>query len=500
MNETDFSPYVAKRTEMRRYFFLVPFFVFALSACGGGGGSSPAPVSVAAPSPTPTVTTTAKATSSPSPGRTASPAPTVAPTKAPTASPTGSPTASPTPNLSLIKHVVIIIQENRSVDNLFNGLPGANTAQSGMESTGKTIALQPYPLEGGGDIDHSHGNWYTQWANGKLYFDLGSPSDPALPYSYVPQAETVPYWSMAEQYAFADNMFQSNTGPSFAAHQYLIAATSQVGNQYADDNPYYKNFTPIPITNAWGCDDPPGSFLTMLNYPAGPDLVGPFPCIDNETLADEIAAKGGTWREYTPQIGTAGGSWSAFDAIKHIRYGSGWSNVITPETTVLTDAPTGNIANVTWVIPTGKNSDHPGNHSNTGPAWVASVVNAIGESPDWNSTAIFITWDDWGGWFDHLNPPQLDEMGLGFRVPLVVVSPYAKHGYVSHVQYEHASILKFTEEVFGLAQMASADKRAGDLLDLFNFNQQPAPFKQFAVGRRPESFLHKPELSPPDEQ
>ncbi|MBD5657427.1 MAG: hypothetical protein IAI50_19925, partial [Candidatus Eremiobacteraeota bacterium] len=303
-------------------------------------------------------------------------------------------------------------------------------------------------------------------------------------------------------FTLADDMFQSNNGPSYAAHQYLIAATTQVPGttEFADDNPYFSNFQPVPITSAWGCDDPPGTFLTLLNYPAGPDGVGPFPCVDPPTIADEVAAKGFSWREYTPAIGTAGGSWSAFDAIRHIRYGPSWSNVVSPETTVLTDAPKGNIANITWVIPTGKNSDHPGNLSNTGPAWVGSVVNAIGESPDWSSTAIFILWDDWGGWFDHVSPPQLDEMGLGFRIPLLVVSPYAKHGYVSHVQHEHASILHFAEEVFGVAALAAADKRADDMLDCFDFTQKPAPYTPLAIGRTPQSFLHKPESSPPDNQ
>jgi len=383
---------------------------------------------------------------------------------------------------------------------MFEDFPGADTAQSGLMSNGKTVPLQPVPLEALTDIDHSHANWLKEYAGGKMYFDLGSPGNPTLPYAYVPQSETKPLWSLAEQYGLADRMFQSNTGPSYAAHQYLIAATSQVGSLYADDNPYYANFTPIPITGSWGCDAPAGAFLTMLNPKGGADLVGPFPCINNETIADELAAKNISWREYAPAIGTAGGSWSAFDAIKHIRYGSGWSNVVSPETTVLTDAPKGNVATVTWVIPTGKNSDHSGNGSNTGPEWVASVVNAFGASPQWNSTAIFILWDDWGGWYDHVVPQQLDVMGLGFRVPLIVVSPYAKHGYVSHVNHEAGSILRFVEDAFGLAQMAASDARADNLQDLFDFSQQPARFRAIAVKRSPASFFHAPELTAPDNE
>jgi phospholipase C len=420
----------------------------------------------------------------------------------------GAPQATPIPATSdpaipdsgftgTIEHVVIIVQENRTFDNLFNGFPGSDTVKSGMMSSGKTIALRPDGLESPDDPNHFHSTWAQQYDGGKMLFDLGMPDTPTLPFAYVPPAETTPYWSMAHKFTVADRMFQSNTGPSFTAHQYLIAGTGQIGpKQFVADNPYYSNFQPI-LTNApWGCDDPPGSFLTMLNLNGGADLVGPFPCIDNPTLADEADAKSYSWRYYAPAIGTNGGVWSAFDAIRHIRYGPDWAKVISPETQILNDAPVGKLANITWVVPTFSNSDHDG--SATGPQWVASVVNAIGESPNWKSTAIFITWDDWGGWYDHVVPPQVDLMGLGFRVPLIVVSPYAKHGYVSHVQHESASILRFTEKNFGLAALSQADARADDLSDCFDFTQKPAAFVPFAVTRRPESFFHAPENVVPD--
>jgi phospholipase C len=134
------------------------------------------------------------------------------------------------------------------------------------------------------------------------------------------------------------------------------------------------------------------------------------------------------------------------------------------------------------VIPTGPESDHQTfNKAGTkvvdvGPDWVASVVNAIGESKYWNSTAIIITWDDWGGFWDHVPPPQLDYRGLGFRVPLIIVSPYAKKGYVSHTQYEFGSILKFAETTFGLASLDTTDVRANNLTDAFDFSQKPRAF------------------------
>ncbi len=129
-----------------------------------------------------------------------------------------------------------------------------------------------------------------------------------------------------------------------------------------------------------------------------------------------------------------------------MRYGPDWSNVVSPETNVITDAIAGNLPAVSWVVPKSYNSDHSAGISNAGPSWVAAVVNAIGEGPDWKTTAVFLTLDDWGGWFDHVPPPQVDPMGLGFRVPLIAISPYAKKGYVSHGQHDFGVAGQFALE------------------------------------------------------
>lgn len=440
---------------MRRLFNVVSATIAlatltALTAACSGGGGTPGPV----PSPTPSV--------------------------------------SPTPvGLTAIKHIVIIVQENRTFDNLFNGYPGADTAQSGTMSNGQTVQLRSQDWIAPADISHAHTNWWKQYANGNLYFDLGSPASqsPSYPYAYTPQSETVPYWNLAQQYVLADRMFQTNTGPSFVAHQYLIAGSAEYSpGHFADENPNHASI--------WGCDDPSGVTVQQLG-PNGTSLPGPFPCFDYTTLADEFDAKGISWRYYAPSITGPGGSiWSAFDAIRHIRYGADWTNdVISPETQVLTDVPNGTLAKVTWIVPSGGNSDHCCGSKN-GPAWVASIVNAIGQSQFWSSTAIFVTWDDWGGWFDHVAPPQIDSMGLSFRVPLLVISPYARQGYVSHVQHEFGSILHFTEEDLGVASLAASDSRADDLLDCFNFNQSPRAYVPVSVNVRPEELRRS--TGPPD--
>jgi len=157
---------------------------------------------------------------------------------------------------------------------------------------------------------------------------------------------------------------------------------------------------------------------------------------------------------------------------------------------------------VSWITPTCKNSDHAGCAGKTGPAWVASLVNAVGESPYWKSTAIFVIWDDYGGWYDHVPPRMLDYDGLGFRSPLLVVSPYAKLGYISHVHYEFSSILRFVEDRFGLRALAASDARAtSPAADCFNFKQKPREFKPFRTLPGKDYFIQQPpDLRPPDTQ
>ena len=380
------------------------------------------------------------------------------------------------------------MQENRTFDNLFNGFPGADTVSSGI-SNGQSIPLQPIPFEQGTDIDHSHIGWLAAWDNGKLdnfaHAKKAYPI-PNLPYAYVPKAETVPYWTLASAFTLGDRMFQSNSGPSFPAHQYMIAGQSQ----QADENP----------DGAWGCDATAATRVAQIG-PNGTDLPGVYPCFDYQTMADSLDAKGVTWKYYAPALGQPGTIWSAFQAIHHIRFGADWtSNVISPETQVLTDIGNGQLASVTWIVPSFSFSDHasPGLTAE-GPDWVANITNAIGASKYWDSTAIFVTWDDWGGWYDHVNPPQVDAMGLGFRVPLIIVSPYAKHGYISHTTHEFSGFLRYTEEVFNVASLGQRDVAADDFADCFDYTQTPQPYVPVAVAHPPSYFRTRPASGAPDD-
>jgi phospholipase C len=409
------------------------------------------------------------------------------------------PPSRPIHDQGIINHIVIIVQENRSFDNLFSGFPGTDSALAGNVKGGGSISLQAVPLEYGIDVGHFHTSFRTAYDGGAnddfngegtfaivggRYSPVSAPANYA--YARVPQSEALPYWNLATQFTLADRMFASNSGPSFPAHQYLIAGQSD-------------NADEVPSAGPWGCDAPPGTLVAQLQ-PNGTESSGVFPCFDYKTLGDLMDAAGVSWHYYAPGAGTTGYLFSAYDAVRHIRFGADWTTrVISPETTVLTDIANGNLAQVSWVIPSFPNSDHVLAAGNTGPQWVASIVNAVGASAYWKDTAILILWDEWGGWYDHVPPPQLDIMGLGFRVPLILVSPYARHGYVSHVIHEHGSVVHFVEATFSLPTLGFADSRADELADCFDFTQSVTPLNPIPVRMKAADFLHQPRsLLPPD--
>jgi phospholipase C len=386
---------------------------------------------------------------------------------------------------SPIQHIVVIMQENRSFDNLFNGFPGADSAQSGMNGS-QQIALQPISLGDPRDLEHSHTRWLKDWDDGAMdNFAQGGASPSTLAYSYVPESDVEEYWSLARQYVLGDRMFQSNTGPSFVAHQYMIAGQA-------------ANVVENPTGSVWGCDAPPGTTAAVMG-PDGTEIPGVYPCFDYLTIADLLDEKGVTWRYYAPTDGNNFFILSAYQAIRHIRFGQDWhDNVISPQNRVLTDIQHGELAQVTWIVPDWAHSDHPGS-GNEGPSWVASIINAIGNSPYWNSTAIFITWDDWGGWYDHVDPPKVDAMGPGFRVPLLVVSPYAKHGYITHHVHEASGFIAFIEHNFDLGTLGARDGGSDAYQECFDFKQSPPVFRSIPLRVTIDRLVREDASGPPDD-
>ncbi len=403
-----------------------------------------------------------------------------------------------------IRHVVIIVQENRTPDNLFNGLRGADTVRSGLNSKGETVRLRPVSLTASFDIEHTHGSFVKEYDGGKMDgFDRvysrcsgKCPPKDSRMYAFVPRTQAQPYFAMARQYAFADRMFQSNEGPSFPAHLYIISGTSAPSPDSRfriAENPR----VPGKGTTA-GCDSPPSTRVSLIDWQGKEDR-SMYPCLDRPTIFDLLDAKGLTWRYYQAHEG--GGLWNAVDAIRHIRNGPDYAtSVVFPPSKVLSDAANGTLADVSVVTPTADNSDHARITNLTGPSWVAQVVNAVGTSPYWRDTAIFITWDDWGGWYDHVRPPHYNSYELGFRVPLIVISPYTPARYVSHRQHEFGSILKFVEETFELGSLNTTDLRADDLSDCFDFRKPARSFDKIPAPRPAIDFLREsPSSQNPDD-
>jgi phospholipase C len=402
---------------------------------------------------------------------------------------------------SKITHVVIIVQENRTPDNLFHGLPNADIANSGVNSSGQTITLHQVPLDDPYDLSHAHAAFLDMYDNGKMdgadkipvscpAGDSGcAPADPQ--FGYVNPSDVAPYFALAEQYSFADRMFQTNQGPSFPAHQFLLAGTSedQVGSQlFAAENPPDSSTNPNGAAGCYAATQY-DAVVEMINIATGAEDTTEPPCFEHPTLSDLLDQAGVTWRYYAP---SANSIWTAPNAIAHIRNGADWANVIIPQSQVLTDIQNQALADVSWVIPTGQESDHAAINNGTGPSWVASIVNAIGGSSYWSNTAIFIVWDDWGGWYDHVAPSSIaNAYEYGFRVPLIVVSPYAKLAYVSHVNHDFGSILHFVEETYALPSLGNVDAAADDLADCFDFSQTPTSFQPVAARYNADYFLSR---------
>lgn len=395
------------------------------------------------------------------------------------------------------KHIVIIVQENRTFDNLFATFPGADGTTYGKTHDGKKIKLTEADLESAISPNNGFLYWRRDYNDGKMNgFDtvpIGKMPGTYV-YRYVNPAQIRSYWELASRYVLADHTFQTQGSGSFTAHQDLIRGGTELSNSDA--------LIDFPSRAPWGCDSPGGTRTSLITAANQYEfLQGPFPCLSYHTLRDLLDNAGISWRYYTPAIGSFGGNlWNAFDAIGAVRNGPEWTaNVISPETQVFTDIDRDTLPALAWVIPDFQNSDHPGDKSDTGPSWVAQLVNAIGKSSEWNSTAILLVWDDWGGWYDHVAPPGPRHFGgLGFRVPFIAVAPFAKSGYIAARQYEFGSIVRFVEDNWQLGRLGTTDEHSASFAnDFFNFTQKPRKFEPVDAQYSKTYFLHQPPSNEP---
>lgn len=447
------------------------------------------------------------------------------------------------------QHVVVIVQENRTPDNLFQGLcvkAGAcstppNASQYNIQTSNwrdKTqsrgvIQPLPVPLANTYDLSHAHAAFEKQCdldtATGACVMDGAasvacSGSCPKqAPFRFVDNSTGTlnPYLDLARSYGWANYMFQTNQGPSFPAHQFLFGGTS-APSASEDAAGIFAAENLKSVDGIAGCIATSGTSVRVISPPALENQ-RVYPCFDHDTLPDVLSPLV-SWKYYAP---SAGSIWTAPDAIRHICQpnlptggqctGHEWTkNVDLNSADVLTDITQCALRNLSWVIPSGQNSDHPRTNTAGGPSWVASIVNAIGQSSCvnadgstyWDSTAILITWDDWGGWYDHepptiLTQPQGDYQ-YGFRVPLIFVSAYTRAGFVSNVRLDFGSLLRFVEINFGALPGALnfADARAADSLSgFFNLKTAPRPFVPIPAIKGAAFFLNDktPALDPDDD-
>ena len=334
-----------------------------------------------------------------------------------------------------IQHVVVIVQENHTFDNYFGTYPGANGLPPGVALPAKpnaTASVKPFPLNkavSSSDICHSWGCAHAEFDGGKMdgfVYTAGS----VLTMGYFDYHQIPYYWDYASQFVLMDNYFSSALAPSLPNHLYLVAGQS--GGL---------------VSNAHNA---------TLSFPS---------------IFDELQPSGVSWRYYAQQYASG---WNPLPIFKSFVNNPSLMRGIGDTNTFPSDITAGTLASVTWVMPQEeKVSEHPTQNVTAGQDWVVGLVNRIMRSQYWSSTAVFITWDDYGGWYDHVPPPQVDKYGYGFRVPCLIISPFARQGLVDPTQADHSSILKFIETVFNLQPLAARDTAASNLMEAFDFSQTP---------------------------
>ncbi len=447
------------------------------------------------------------------------------------------------------QHIIVVIQENRTPDNLFYSLCQAVSCSTTPSATQYDIqtadwrdktapggVTQPtgYPLATAWDPYHEHSDYVAECdgdsithvcamdgANGVACSATSGSCPPKMAFSYVENTTGIlnPYLQLATSYGWANYMFQTNQGPSYPAHQFLFGGTSAPSARDDHEGTFASGNVLIA-----GCDAPAQERVQLIDA-NGVEAQGNmiFPCFEHTTLSDLLDDKGISWRYYFVDTSSKA-IWDAPNSIQHICVASGGActgNLYTANADanppdVFTDIGKCNLRQVTWVTPSGPNSDHAGDTVGVGgPDWVASIVNAVGNSKCknsdgssyWDSTAILITWDDWGGWYDHEAPTILasPEGGFqyGFRVPFLFVSAYTPVGLVSNARYDFGSVLRTIERNFGIQEgaLTFADHRATTNLSAFyRFGRKPRAFTSIPTTKSARDFLNdKSKPTAPDD-
>jgi phospholipase C len=389
-----------------------------------------------------------------------------------------------------IKHVVYIIKENRTFDNYFARYPGADGTDTGRISTGEEIELSVAPDVLLGDLGHEFLDGVVAINGGRMNgFDrIPLNGDSLAGYSSFTREGLPAYWAYADNFVLGDRMFSPMYGPTFPAHLYAVGAQAarvvsnkqgpglyapskngERGGYCSDEGERVLRFKKLVRAERERVmrAEESADFETIKDY-----WETVHPCFDFRVLPDLLNERGISWHYYAGY-----GDWrNTIHAIRHLRYSKYWGANVSSTDRIISDVRDGELAAVTWAVPPVGLNEHPGGPSVCmGENWTVRYVNAIMRSEYWDSTAIFIVWDDFGGFYDHVPPPHYDEMGLGPRVPFLMISPWAKEGFIDHTTYELSSVVRFIETIWGLETLTRRDAQSDNMLGAFDFNQSKTP-------------------------
>jgi phospholipase C len=363
--------------------------------------------------------------------------------------------------------------ENRSFDNLFGRYPGANGVRTGVRD-GAEVPLIHCPEWLPGDLPHDTSAWHDSYNEGAMDgFALGE-YGPYFAYSQFGRRDIPNYFTWADRFVLCDNFFASVAGPSYANHLFMIAG--QAGG--AIDNP--ENIRTKRLDNgdkfkSWGCDAFGDDVYVLIEDEAG-NVSRHATCFDMETVGHQLTARNIDWAFYSAEPRQAGYIWQAYASIEDIFHDRDlWDQHIWPVDDLMRDIEANALPPVTWITPRFQLSDHPPFSTKHAHNWATDIVNGIMRSEMWDRVAIFISWDEWGGLYDHVPPPTVDHVDLGFRVPMLVISPYAKRGYIDDAFGEFSAPLRFTSDNWGLPPLTRRIERSHAFEHVFDFERKPRP-------------------------
>jgi phospholipase C len=404
-----------------------------------------------------------------------------------------------------IKRVIFLVLENRSFDHMFGRFPGANGVSVGV-SEGKEVPLIRAPQWMPSDIPHNYPAALDDVNAGRMDGFARGPEAEIFAYTQYDEEDLPNYWHWSREFVLSDNFFPSVNGPSFPNHLFIIAGQS--GNTY--DNPVQSDAvlkvrTDRGLAKTWGCDTPEGGYVLVAGGENAPDRHHDHrtrPCFSFTTQGDQLTGAGVDWACYAADNRQVGYIWNAYAAIDQIFNTDQFDRHIRPVDNLVRDIVDENLPAVTWATPRFELSDHPPWSVCHTHNWVTQIVNGVMRSSMWKHTAIFITWDEWGGFYDHVPPPKVDVLGLGIRVPLLVISPYARRGLIDHEQGEFSSVNKFIADNWGLAPLSDRVRGTHNFSHVFDFKERPRdpdplPLRRGCLGKVFKTYEDRQHWPPP---